>query len=200
MSRRPARRDVPHPRRGTPFVEAVADRGTCDVVSDAPVNWTTDPVELDGVDPADAPTEMLPRLWHGGCPVDFAWVRDTGVDVLVDLADADTVPPPGDVEGLTYLKCPLVDADELPDPGLTLRLASLVAGLVRDGRTVLVHCTFGRNRSGLLVSLVVRDLLAVTGAEALAHVQQRRERAVNNTTFADWLRSLPRPSDELSSR
>jgi hypothetical protein len=162
-------------------------------VSEATVNWTTDPVELDGVEPADPPTRMLPGLWHGGCPVDFEWVRDTGIDAVIDLADADSFPPADDVEGLIYLKCPLLDGDDLPDPGLTLRLASLVAGLVGDGHTVLVHCTFGRNRSGLLVSLVVRELLDVTGAEALAHVQEHRDGTVNNATFSGWLRSLPRP-------
>jgi len=164
-------------------------------VSDTTVNWTTDPVELEDVEPADPPTRILPGLWHGGCPVDFDWVRDEGIDVVVDLADADAFPPASDVSDLTYLKCPLVDGEAVPDSGVTLRLASLVAGLVADGRTVLVHCTFGRNRSGLLVSLVVRQLLGVTGAEALAHVQEHRAGAVNNSTFAGWLRSLGRPAD-----
>lgn len=161
--------------------------------ADSTVNWTTDPVELEGVEPAAPPTAMLPGLWHGGCPVDFDWVRGTGIDAVVDLADPDAYPPADAIEGLTYVKCPLVDADDVPDPGVTLRLAHLVAGLVRDGRHVLVHCTFGRNRSGLLVSLVVRDLLGVTGAQALAHVQSRREGTVNNESFARWLRSLPAP-------
>jgi hypothetical protein len=164
------------------------------VTETATVSWTTDPVSLPGVDPADPPTELVEgRLWHGGCPVDFDWARRTGVEVVVDLADADTYPPADEIDGLTYLKCPLVDHDTVPDPALTLRLASLVAGLAGDGRRVLVHCTFGRNRSGLLATLVVRELLGVTGAEALAHVQERRHRAVNNEAFAAWLRSLPAP-------
>jgi len=164
-------------------------------VSDATVNWTTDPVELEDVEPADPPTRILPGLWHGGCPVDFDWVHQEGIDVVVDLADADAFPPSSDVDDLTYLKCPLVDGETVPDSGVTLRLAHLVAGLVRDGHTVLVHCTFGRNRSGLLVSLVVRELLDVTGAQALDHVQEHRAGAVNNTAFAGWLRSLGRPTD-----
>ncbi len=168
-------------------------------MNDTTVNWTTDPVELEDVEPADPPTRILPGVWHGGCPVDFDWVRRVGVDVVVDLADADAFPPADDIEGLTYLKCPLVDGDELPDPGLTLRLAALVAGLVRDGRTALIHCTFGRNRSGLLVTLVVRDLLGVSGATALAHVQERRDGAVNNRDFAEWLRSLPEPQTSSPS-
>lgn len=159
------------------------------------VNFTTEPVELPGVTPTEPPTVQLPgQLWHGGCPVDFDWVRRTGIDVVVDLADADSVAPAADVEHLTYLMCPLVDGSELPSPVLTLGLARLVADLVRDGHRALVHCTFGRNRSGLLATLVVRDLLGLSGADALAHVQAHRSGAVNNDDFADWLRSLPAPT------
>jgi len=166
------------------------------VSTDAPtgptVNWTTEPVELPGVAPVDPPSEMVQdRLWHGGVPVDYVWVRDRGIDTVVDLADADSFPPSQQVDGISYLKCPLVDGDELPDQGLTTRLADLVAGLVEDGHRVLVHCTFGRNRSGLLVSLVVRRLLGLTGEEAVRYVQERRQGAVNNETFNAWLSSLP---------
>ena len=108
------------------------------------LNWTTDPVDLPGVDPADPPSELVPgRLWQGGCPVDFDWVRQTGIDVVLDLADPDAFPPAEAIEGLTYLKCPFVDGDGLPDPGVTMRLAALVAGLVGEGHRALVHCTFG---------------------------------------------------------
>jgi hypothetical protein len=164
-------------------------------VSDASgLNLTTDPVHLDGVDPADPPCEQLPgRLWHGGCPVDYEWVRRIGIDTVIDAADEDAFPPPGSLDHLTYLKCPLVDDDEVPDPGLTMRLATLVAGLISDGRQVFVHCTFGRNRSGLLVTLIIREVLGISGREALAHVQAHRARAVNNVQFADWLKSLPAP-------
>lgn len=158
------------------------------------LNWTTDPVDLPGVEPADPPTELVAaRLWHGGCPVDYGWVRRTGIDVVLDVADADAYPPADEIAGLTYLKCPLVDHQLVPEPGLTLRLAGLVAGLVQDGHQALVHCTFGRNRSGLMAALVVRELLGLSGAEALAYVQARRRRAANNEAFAGWLRSLPAP-------
>jgi protein-tyrosine phosphatase len=160
----------------------------------AQTTLTTDAVELPGVRPADPPTELLPgRLWQGGCPVDFDWVREAGITAVVDIADADAHPPAGATDGLVYLKAPLVDGDSVPDPALTLRLARLVAGLVDDGYRVLVHCTFGRNRSGLMSTLVVRQVLGVTGAEALDHVQARRDDTVNNATFAEWLRALPAP-------
>jgi hypothetical protein len=170
-------------------------------VSDATdtVNWTTDPVDLPGVDAVDPPTELIEgQLWHGGCPVDFKWVHDSGIDVVLDLADADAYPPAEQIEGLIYLKCPLVDQQDLPDPGLTLRLAALVAGLVHDGHQALVHCTFGRNRSGLVVTLAVRELLGLSGSDALAYVQGRRDGAANNDTFAEWLCSLPAPNRSQS--
>src|SRR3954447_26258892 len=166
-------------------------------VSDAAetLNWTTAPVDLPGVEPADPPTELVPgRLWHGGCPVDFDWVRATGIDVVVDLADADAHPPAGATAELTYLKCPLVDHETVPEPTLTLGLAALVARLVREGHRALVHCTFGRNRSGLMATLVVRELLGLSGADALAHVRARRDRVANNEVFAAWLSSLPAPA------
>ena len=120
-------------------------------------------------------------------------MRELGIDVVLDLADAEAHPPASEIEGLLYLKCPLVDHDVLPDPGLTLRLATLVAGLVQDGHRALVHCTFGRNRSGLMTTLVVRELLGLSGADALAHVRARRDNVANNAVFEEWLRSLPAP-------
>ena len=155
---------------------------------------TTEPVELPGVRPADPPTELLPgQLWQAGVPVDFDWIAATGITAVVDLADADAHPPAGATDDLLYLKVPLVDGDTVPEPALTLRLARLAAGLIDDGHVVLVHCTFGRNRSGLIASLVVREVLGVDGATAMAHVQERREGTVNNEQFAEWLRSLPAP-------
>lgn len=164
------------------------------VSADTTTNLTTDPVDLPGVRPADPPTELLPgQLWQGGCPVDFEWVRAEGITAVIDIADADAHPPAKEIEGLVYLKSPLVDGEDLPAAALTLRLAALVAGLVSDGYRVLVHCTFGRNRSGLMATLVVREVLGVSGAEALTHVQDRRRGTVNNDDFATWLRTLPPP-------
>jgi hypothetical protein len=166
-----------------------------DAPTTAETGLTTVPVELPGVAPADPPTELLPgALWQGGCPVDFDWVREEGISVVVDIADADAHPPAGATDGLAYVKAPLVDADDVPDPTFTQHLARMVAGFIRDGRTVLVHCTFGRNRSGLLASLVVREVLGVTGAQAVSHVQARRAGTVNNEAFAAWLRTLPAPA------
>ncbi|RZS90346.1 dual specificity protein phosphatase-like protein [Motilibacter rhizosphaerae] len=140
------------------------------------------------------PTEILPRLWQAGCPVDWDWARATGFELVVDVNDADQVHEPDDVAGLRYVKHPLVDAAELPDMHLLDELVDLVVEAVRSDRPVLVHCGFGKNRSGLVVTLAVRQLLGVDGRTALEHVRSIRTRAVNNATFAAWVEGLPAPA------
>lgn len=136
--------------------------------------------------------EVLPGLWQGGLPQDWPAVRAT-VDAVIDVADAGPGPSPDDLGGLTYVKAPLEDGEALPDPVVLDHLTALAADLVRDGRRVLVHCTFGKNRSGLLMTLVVRELLRCDGRTALARVRAVRHRAVNNAGFAAWLSALPAP-------
>lgn len=142
----------------------------------------------------DPPSEILrDRLWIAGSPVDYRWVHDHGISVVADLADPNAHPEPADLEGLSYLKHPFVDTDELPDLVVVDGLAGALVEAVRAGRRVLVHCTYGRNRSGLVTSLVVRGLLGVDGATATGLVRERRWRAVNNPRFAAYLASLPAP-------
>lgn len=139
------------------------------------------------------PTEILPNLWHAGTPVDWDWVREIGFQLVIDVNDADQVHEPDDVVGLRYVKHPLHDQAELPDVHLVDELVGLVVEAVRSARPVLVHCGFGKNRSGFIVTLAVRQLLGVDGRTALAHVRGIRHRAVNNETFAAYLESLPAP-------
>ncbi len=140
------------------------------------------------------PNEILDgRLWIGGAPVDYSWARRRGIDVVVDVSDPDMQPRPDEVRDIDYRKCPLADHDELPDIEQVEELVGHVVDSVRAGRRVLVHCSFGKNRSGLVVTLAVRELLGVTGAKAVALVRSRRHRAVNNQTFAAYVEALPAP-------
>ena len=145
-------------------------------------------------DEVAAPNEILDgRLWIGGAPVDYAWARRQGIDVVVDVSDPDQKPDPGDVRDFDYRKSPLVDGDELPDGEQVDELVRHVVDSVRDGRRVLVHCSFGKNRSGLVVTLAVRELLGISGAQAVEIVRLRRHRAVNNEVFAAYVEGLPAP-------
>ena len=136
--------------------------------------------------------EVLPGLWQSGLPDDWAQIRQL-VDAVVDVADIGPGPTADDLGDITYVKAPLEDGEDLPDEVLLTHLTGLVADLVRQGRRVLVHCTFGKNRSGLLMTLIVRELLGCDGSTALARVREVRDRAVNNEGFAEWLSALPAP-------
>jgi hypothetical protein len=136
---------------------------------------------------------VLPRLWQSGLPEDWADLRRR-YDVVVDLADPGPGPSADDLGSVSWVKAPLVDGDRLPDLLLLEQLTALVATMVRDGRRVLVHCTFGKNRSGLLMALVVRELLGCDGPTALDRVRAVRHRAVNNAAFSDWVSALPAPA------
>ena len=127
-------------------------------------------------------------------PTAAKWVflDSLGITGIVNLykADADlqvwSLAHPARV----YWHRPIADGVRL-DPKPLLTLASEVERHIRSDRgRVLVMCHAGRNRSGLVSALIIRQLLRCSGAGALAHVRSRRPHAVANTVFAAYLGSL----------
>jgi hypothetical protein len=57
----------------------------------------------------------------------------------------------------------------------------------------LIQCHAGRNRSGLLSALVVRQALGLSGRLALAHVRLMRPGSVANPHFEAYLNTLGDP-------
>lgn len=78
----------------------------------------------------------------------------------------------------------------MPD---VLRARDVALSMVRNGYFTLVHCVAGRNRSGLIGALVVRELFSMSGSEAMEYVRVKRPGAIDNIWFEDFLRSLDRP-------
>lgn len=74
-----------------------------------------------------------------------------------------------------------------------LEEARLLAKKIRLGQCVLTACNAGRNRSGLLSALTVRELDRLGGAESLAIVRRERPRAVANPHFEKFLLNLGAP-------
>lgn len=130
-------------------------------------------------------------LWISGSPIDCEWLRREHIDLVVDVADPQLRVEPQALGTIVYCKEALIDGVELPPSAILSRLVDDVVAAVRAGRRVLVACAGGRNRSGLVVGLAVRELLGCSGAEALNWVQSRREDALNNATFARHLAGLP---------
>jgi hypothetical protein len=140
---------------------------------------------------AGAPREVLRgRLWIGGSPVHWDVVRELGVEAVVDVddADADRSERPSWLSELIVVSRPLVDGPDVTSMTAAAEpIGAVTASLLRAGLKVLVHCGWGRNRSGLVVSCALIDLLGLSGAEALRVVRRAQPRAVNNPGFAQWV-------------
>lgn len=87
-----------------------------------------------------------------------------------------------------YLHKPIPDGRLVED---LLPISMQMAEEIRHGGKVLTMCNAGRNRSGLLSALIVRELTGLPGYAAMNVVRHHRPRAIANPHFEEFLRSLP---------
>ncbi|WP_030268120.1 protein-tyrosine phosphatase family protein [Streptomyces sp. NRRL B-24484] len=135
--------------------------------------------------------EIVPGLWMGG----HYWTDAAGelqlaavgaeFDLVVSLYAA---PGHGPAPGVEHLVA------ELPDAPLTAgqladvqHLARAGAQAVRHGRTVLVRCHSGYNRSGLVVAQALVELGTEPAAAVRLVRRQRSPWALHNRVFEDYL-------------
>jgi hypothetical protein len=100
--------------------------------------------------------------------------------------------PDPDLAPLEHYHVAIPDGLSLDAP-LLLGLARAVALRLPVDAAAVVNCRAGRNRSALLAALIARELLHLTGREALELVRERRPGAVANEVFAQFLHGLPPP-------
>jgi hypothetical protein len=65
----------------------------------------------------------------------------------------------------------------------TIKAASYVAQQIRQGKSALVTCWAGRNRSGLVSAIALHRLTGLPGAECAKMVQKVRPKALGNPQF-----------------
>jgi len=127
-------------------------------------------------------------------------VRRAGFDVLV-LCSEEYQPAPEHFPGMRVIHAPNEDAQYLSDTQWRTALAASreVAGAVRAGEKVLVTCTAGLNRSGLVSALALVHLAGETAraAEVVAQIQARREMALCNDAFVDLIHAYVSQAFEL---
>jgi len=135
--------------------------------------------------------EVVPGLLISGTirpPDDF---DSLDVDAIVDLEDWDhdwTTPLPP--LNRIFVRYPIHDEDEV-DPKAR-SVAGFVAALIASGNRVLIHCTQGLNRSGLLAALTLMHM-GRTPVDAIETVREARGRdeegfgALGNDAFVRWL-------------
>jgi hypothetical protein len=133
--------------------------------------------------------KIVDGLYQGGFPPPGDGLKNAGIQVLVLCAkewqDASAYP------GVTVILAP-GDDDRRPH-----RLTRFIDGWkdaghqvaehVKAGRCVLVTCMQGLNRSGMVVSLALRELTGMKGKEIVEHVQKSRQGALFNDTFAQYI-------------
>ncbi|MFF0552897.1 protein phosphatase [Streptomyces sp. NPDC004311] len=144
-------------------------------------------------EPTEPWNEVVPGLWMGGhhwtdsLGVRHPAVADREFDLVVSLW---TRPGHGPAPGVEHLVA------ELPDGPLDARQIGAVQALARTvvdalgrGRTVLVRCHSGHNRSGLVVAQALVEL-GRSASEAVAAVRDRRSpHALGTPVFEDYLRT-----------
>jgi dual specificity protein phosphatase-like protein len=134
--------------------------------------------------------EVLPGLLIGTRLDPSAEYETLQVDAIVDLEDWEFGWTPPVPLGRLFVSFPMDDEDDV-DPHVR-QLASFVAALVTSGRRVLVHCTEGLNRSGVVVARALMEM-GKTANEAIELVRRTRGpsvdgfQALNNPAFVDWL-------------
>lgn len=138
--------------------------------------------------------EVVPGLFQGGHDVRgqrrTACVVGSEFDLVVSLATREGYGPDPDVE---HVVLRLADAGIDPATGARVQAVSdRVAEAVGDGRRVLVRCSGGLNRSGLVVALALVRL-GRSSEEAMELVRAARGPwALTNPGFVAYLGDVPR--------
>jgi hypothetical protein len=131
-------------------------------------------------------------LWQGSAPPADGTLKKLGFDRVV-LAAMEYQPEGRLFEGVRVQHCPLDDSLNLSreEASRAEQCAQSVARGIRRGENILVTCMAGRNRSGLVTALTLRELTGMTGAQAVAIVQSKRPNALTNPHFVTLLERLP---------
>lgn len=128
------------------------------------------------------------ELWIGSFPPAGRGLA-AKFDILV-LAAVELQPSVDMFPGIKVLRCPIDDRDppRKGDIEQARECARDVTWWVRNGYRVLVTCAQGRNRSGLIVGLTLRQLIGSGGRRVLALVRHRRKDALTNKAYAREVR------------
>ncbi len=137
-------------------------------------------------------SNIAPRLWMGSKP---PFDRDLPkVDMLV-LAARELQPASAAFHGQIY-RCPLIDDHlELDSIARALQCAHTVAKFLLQKKTVLVTCSQGRNRSGLITGLALGYITRMKADEIVDLIRARRKTSgvLSNEAFVGYLRKYIDP-------
>jgi len=113
-------------------------------------------------------------------------ILDLDIRVIIDLDDDLDIGVPEVPNQMLYIYYPIEDMPELPDLEKLLTIAHMGAQLVNRGYKLLAHCGMGHNRSALVAGLILR-YLGMSGDEVVSLLRERRQGALYNKAFADYV-------------
>jgi len=121
--------------------------------------------------------------------IDWSPITDLTIDAVFNMDTEIDLNIPTILNQTLYIYFPIEDK-YLPDIRRLHALARLGATLIESGQQILCHCGMGHNRSALLAGLVL-TYLGLSGADAVRLIRIRREGALYNKRFSDYLESVP---------
>jgi protein-tyrosine phosphatase len=130
--------------------------------------------------------EIIPGLVVAAAGSDGVSFDGMRAPVLADLRTRAHDMPDVPI-GCLYVACPIPDGQTIDGPAVR-GLARLLAGLIQSGREVVIQCTAGLNRSGLIAARTLIEL-GWDPMEAIARVRTGRghRTALGNPSFEAWL-------------
>ena len=134
-------------------------------------------------------THLWRGLYQGSRPPVGPWVRSAGFDVLV-LAAEEYQPHDRSFPGVAVIHAPLKDGPVTDRSRKTIRNASrLVHAYLAAGKSVLVTCNMGLNRSGVIAATSIRRAIGAEPMMIVEHIKNKRGvLALSNQHFVDSFR------------
>lgn len=106
------------------------------------------------------------KIYFGGASDVEQMVNDEGVEVVVDLRE-EAEHCASTSQTVKWIKIPLGDHAEAPEPDLFHAAIQEVVNAYREGKRVAFHCGGGRGRTGTVAVGILKELgLAQTLEEA----------------------------------
>lgn len=140
-------------------------------------------------------SEIFPRLWVGMRPETYV-----GYDLVVSCETHLARRPMEGYVGLT-LHLPMVDEDDF---GLDMfsinRAADLVIDALNNEGKVLIHCTGGLNRSGVVAARAIERYVPCSPREAVDVLRRMRDEfMLCNRAFERWVLGEGLPTPDTSA-